>query len=194
MFFIVNKTKEVITIQDLRIVLGPRQAIDLDGHVDRGVSENSKDLKKFISKGIVEIKRKDISQKEVSNHIPQLNNTIDINKMKDEILQGVRDSMSELLKPQIPPVSFSQENSNISTEELARMIAGLINNSDSNNIKEKKKRENAVTVDENILADMHSKTMDKKMKNIRSGDIAYDIQTSKNTIDSNISELENLLD
>jgi hypothetical protein len=187
MFFIVNKTKQVIVIGDLKVTLGPRQAIDLDSKIDRFVSNNSKNLKTLISKGSIEVKRKDVAEKPVSDHIPQPKNTtdIDISKMKDEILQGVRESMSEMLKPQ----NQVKENTNISPEELAQMIASLIN---GNNVKKNIENDDII-IDENILSDIHSKTIDKKMKNIECGDISYNTQKSENTLDDNISELENLI-
>ena len=42
MFFIVNKTKQHISLPDIKISLGPRQAIDLDKIMSREESEKSR--------------------------------------------------------------------------------------------------------------------------------------------------------
>ena len=50
MFFIINKTKRNIIISDIKVSLGPRQAIDLDKMIDRDISDKSKDLKNIREK------------------------------------------------------------------------------------------------------------------------------------------------
>ena len=60
MFFIVNKTKRNITLGDLGVNLGPRQAIDLDkARIPRSKSEASKSLKMAQKSGDVEVRFKD---------------------------------------------------------------------------------------------------------------------------------------
>ena len=58
MFFIVNTTKQSLSIADLKLILGPRQGIDLDVNYTREEAEKSKGLKTLISKGMISIKNK----------------------------------------------------------------------------------------------------------------------------------------
>jgi len=189
MFFIVNTTKQSISIADLKLILGPRQGMDLDVKYSRDESEKSKGLKTLISKGLVSIKNKTeaVSEsrfvQEVHNH-----NEFDAEKMKEEIMSGVEEAISKIVPAQPQPTSQAQPN--IDMVELAKMIAQLIPQGQAINIP---KYDEEVKVNEGVLADIHSRVVNKMVEGVESGDINCESSTTKNDIDGNIDELENLL-
>ena len=198
MYFIVNTTKQSLSISDLKLVLGPRQGIDLDVKYSREQVEKSNGLKTLISKGMLSVKTKTepsvesrfIQEVHTHNH-----NEFDAEKMKQEILEGLKDVLAENLKPakvesQVQP----QQSSNIDMAELAKMITSMMPQTQqvsSNN--ERIIDDEDIKVDEGVLADIHSRTVNKIVESVQSGEINCDSSTTKNDIDDNIDELENLL-
>ncbi len=192
MFFIVNTTKQSLIIADLKLTLGPRQGVDLDIRYTREQAEKSKGLKSLVSKGLVSVKNKTEPVvesrfiQEVHNHS---HNEFDAEKMKIEIMNGLKEAIAESLPKQPQPQPQPQQN--IDMTELAKMIASMIpqgqqvNNSIS--------RDEDVKVDEGVLADIHSRAVSKIVEGVESGDINCESSKTENDIDNNIDELENLL-
>jgi predicted transcriptional regulator len=190
MFFIVNTTKNSLCIADLKLTLGPRQGIDLDKRNKREEAEKSQGLKSLVSKGLISIKNK--TKPEVqSNFIQEIHNhsEIDTDQMKKEIMEGVKEAIAENMPPQPTP-----QQPNINMEELAKMIASIIPQLNNNANLNSTPKDEEVKVDEGILADIHSRVVNKIVKNVESGDINYQKEKTSNTIDDNIDELEGLLE
>lgn len=192
MFFIVNTTKQSLIIADLKLPLGPRQGVDLDKRYTREQSEKSKGLKSLISKGLISVKNKTepiVESRfiqEVHNHS---HNEFDAEKMKLEIMNGLKEAIAESLPPQ--PQPQPQPQPNINMEELAQMIAKMVPRGQQPNNPISKDEE--VKVDEGVLADIHSRTVSKIVEGVESGDINCESSKTENDIDNNIDELENLL-
>jgi len=189
MFFIVNTTKQSISISDLKMVLGPRQGIDLDVKFSREQTERSAGLKSLISKGLISVKNKTEPVlesrfiQEVHNHS---HNEIDAEKIKTEIMSGLKEALAEIIPSQ-------QQQPTFNMEDLAKMIASMSPNN-QNNVKEKiAKHDEDVKVDEGVLADIHSRTVSKMVENVESADVYGESSTTTNDIDDNIDELEDLL-
>jgi len=193
MFFIVNTTKQSLSISDLKLILGPRQGVDLDVRYSRDQVEKSKGLKTLISSGMISIKNKSepvVETKfvqEVHNH-----NEFNAEKMKADILNGLKDVIAESLPtPQQPQ---PQQSPNIDMVELAKMIASMMPQGQqivqSENFVS---QDDEVKVDEGVLADIHSRAASKIVKGVESGDTTFDTEKTNNDIDGNIDELENLL-
>lgn len=198
MYFIVNKSKNVIVISDLGIRLGPRQGADLDSLVGREKAEQSKWLKHSIHKGQIEVKNKDNPYKEEINKQQAVNNpnsNVDIEKIKNDITNSVVEAISDKILQNNQP----SKNEKIDVDKIADSIykkmkeEGLSSSEISkNNVKEIIKEEEDEDIDGDILADIHSRSMDKLNKDIKSGDIKYEKEKSSNSLDDNISELEDL--
>ena len=193
MFFIVNTTKQSLSIADLKLILGPRQGIDLDVNYTREEAEKSKGLKTLISKGMISIKNKTEAVvesrfiQEVHNH----NNEFDAEKMKAEIIDGLKDVLAQNT-PQPQPAPQPQQNMDMA--ELAKMIAQLMpQGQQPGQVINNPKHDEEVKVDEGVLADIHSRTVSKMVEGVESGDINCESSTTKNDIDDNIDELESLL-
>jgi len=186
-FFIVNRTKKHITLPDIKISLGPRQAIDLDRIMDRSESEKSRHLRAASSKGDIEIRVKD---GEPLKKIPdtKIEKKEDINKIKDEIIREMKDELKEL-----------KSNNGLSKEDLMAVMQQFVENMPTKEvvIRDSQKtsyEEEDVEIDEGLLADINEKTVEKRVKNVEMEPIKYKEENKNNTIINNIEELEGLLE
>lgn len=190
MFFIANTTKQSLSIADLKLILGPRQGIDLDARYSREEAEKSKGLKSLISKGMISVKNKTeavvesrfIQEVHTHNH-----NEFDAEKMKADIMDGLKEAIADSIPPQQP-----QSQPVMDMTALAKMIAEMLPQAQPGQIINNPKHEE-VKVDDGVLADIHSRTVSKIVEGVESGDINCESSTTKNDIDDNIDELENLL-
>jgi len=189
MFFIVNKTKHNVTIGDLDLNLGPRQAIDLDKIMDRSKSNTSKGLKAAKNNGDIEIRIKDESKSHVIPNIKSVQHvqSVDLKGMKDEIIDEMRSTVKELM--------IGRE---ISKEDLQGITNTLIQALPKQEIitqQEKKsiRQDEEVEMDGNILVDMNKRVVDKMVKNVESVGIKYEEGIKEDDIMNNIEELEGLL-
>jgi hypothetical protein len=186
MFFIVNKTKTPITIGDISVSLGPRQAIDLDKVMSRDKSESSKSLKVAVRRGDIEIRVKDIL--EAHSPSPANNSVNDIGDIKKEIVGEMKSFMKELLQNQ---------GGGISKEDLKEIISSIpkqeaiVYQSDQKNNVIKKDEE--VEIDDTILSAMGARAVNNIVKNTEIKASKYEENKTDNTILSNIDELESLL-
>jgi len=187
MFFIANTTKQSISIADLKLILGPRQAIDLDIRYTREQAEKSKGLKSLISKGMISVKNKteivveSSFIQEVHNH-----NDFDAEKMKTDIMNGLKEVIAENTSVQPKP------QPSIDMAELAKMIASMIPQGQTvqNNTVP---QDEEVKVNDDILADIHSRTVSKIVEGVEGSDINCENKIIESDIDENINELEHLL-
>ena len=190
MFFVVNTTKQSLSISDLKLILGPRQGIDLDVKYTREQAEKSKGMKSLISKGLISVKNK--TEPIVKSHFVQEvhnhNNEFDADKMKEDIMSGVKEIIAEGMPKQIPT-----PQQNINVEELAKMISKMIPQGINNQNTNFSTKDKEVEVDDTVLADIHSRAVEKIVKDVESGEINYEQDITENDIDDNIDELEGLL-
>jgi len=189
MFFIVNKTKSNITLGDLGLNLGPRQAIDLDkARIPRSKSEASRSLQMAQKNGDIEVRLKD---KLKSNVVPDapLKPSPDLGNMKEEIIGEMKNAMKELLKGQMGGVSKADLQELINA--IPKTTETVIYRQDQGNIKQREDEE--VEIDVVAIGEMNKRAVDKMVKNVESVDIKYEGKKQKNDLDSNISELEGLL-
>lgn len=195
MFFIVNKTKNNISIGDLRITLGPRQAMDLDKTIGREKSEYSKDLKTSVRSGTVEIKRKDdISKYKIKEEVEQPN----INSIKDELLAEMRETLKEVGREIKEGMNKPYEG--ISKEDLTSVMKEVISQMPqaSNTVIMREVNKNLasdydVQLDEALLADIHARAVNDLTKDSKTTRVNYRNEKVQDTLDNNVSELENLL-
>lgn len=189
MFFIVNTTKQSLSISDLKLILGPRQGTDLDVRYTREQAEKSKGLKSLISKGLISVKNKTepvvesrfIKEVHTHNH-----NEFDAEKMKKDIMDGLKEAIAESI-PSQPKV---QSQPDINMEELAKMIVSMIPQGKTQNIS---LNEEDVKVDDNTISDIHSRAVNKIIKNVDSSNILLQEEIKKSDLDNNVDELEGML-
>lgn len=193
MFFIVNKTKHTIAISDLKLSLGPRQGVDLDKIMSRGISNKSKLLKRLSKKGIIFIQRKDEENKniKIESHIDNTDKS-DIQELKKEFREGIKELTNELKKQ-------SNNDNSISKNDLQELVTQMMSMMQQNQTvvryieREKESEEEDVKMDENVLTDIHARAVKNLIKDSEMGSINYKKEKIKNNIDDKVDELENLL-
>lgn len=192
MFFIVNTTKQSLSIADLKLILGPRQGIDLDVGYTREQAEKSKGLKSLISKGMISVKNKTEPVvesrfiQEIHNHS---HNEFDVEKMKADIMAGLKEAIASSIPAQQP-----EPQPNMDMTALAKMIAEMLPQGQViTQSGDTPSKDEEVKIDDDVLADIHSRTVSKMVEGVESGDINCISTTTQNDIDENINELENLL-
>lgn len=190
MFFIVNKTKKHITLPDIKISLGPRQAIDLDKIMDRTESEKSKHLKAAKSKGDIEVRIKDGEKKKV--HIIQEKiDGPDIGKMKDEIIKEMKNEIKSLKLGDKSSDGLSKEDLLAAMRELmSAMPAKEVIIREGKSIDSD---EEVVEIDNNLLGEINKRAVNKMVKDVKMESVSYKEDNKENDLMDNISELEDLL-
>jgi len=200
MFFIVNKTKHPITLGDIKIHLGPRQAIDLDKVISRDKSENSRALKAAKSNGEIEVRVKDSTVRPGGKQIQVPDTSEDLKKMKNEIISEIKGSINGVKKAvesidtehEAPPAP--QTNLNISDEQMAQITQAILSSMPQGGQVAKPKEEvTEVEMDEDTLVKIHSRAAKKLVKDADVKSVHYKEETQDNTILSNVDELSDLL-
>ncbi len=183
MFFIVNKTKGHITLGDIGINLGPKQAIDLDKMMKRSKSDESRALRSASKRGDIEIRVKDKPKvKKIPNTTPKPKSE-DLGAMKAEIIGEMR----ELLKGQ---------GGGLSKEDLQELIAAMPKSSETVIYRqegEKIREDEEVEIDSSTLATINARTVDNIVKGTEIKAVHYEEKHEENTILDNVDELEGLL-
>jgi len=185
-FFIVNKTKKHIALPDIKISLGPRQAIDLDRIMDRSESEKSRCLRSARVNGDIEIRIKDGERKreKVVKVKPE---GPDMGKMKEDIISEIKS------------LKLAEKSSDsLSREDLMDAMRELLQSMPAKEviIKEGKSiasDEEIVDIDEDLLADINVRAVNKMIENVESGEVKYKEEKQKNDLEDNVDELEQLL-
>jgi len=224
MYFIVNTTKRNVVIPDLKISLGPRQAKDLDIMFKRNEIDSSRHLAAAISRGIINVKVKDGSQvKQEVVTTSQQNNNLNMEELQDRVSDGIAEGLKEAMKiaqptqPGITPADLQkmllelqkaqqqvqvqpQVQSGVSSEDIEKImnkVVDAIKDQQGNTVimqGEQVKKDEEVEIDEDKLIEIHSRTMDKKMKNTDISDIVYEEkEVDEEGFINNIDELEGLL-
>ena len=188
MFFIVNKTKGTISISDLNIILGPRQAVDLDKMMSRSKSNSSKMLKAASKKGHVDIRIKD--GKKSSNMPPPRNVDNSLDDFKDEMLKEMKDLLSQQSKPALQ-TGLDKKN----LVELAQQIIKGMPKPETVIIQgqtPETRTDEKVDIDESLLVDINARAIDELAKNSKLKNVKHKEHIEENSLEQNISELEDL--
>ncbi len=187
MFFVVNKTKKEIKIDDLGISLGPRQAIDLDKILHRDRINNSESLKLSKINGDIEVRVQDSDnsvKKEVDSQGDKLNTTsmiVDIENMKQDIIQEIKNI-------------FSSQGNFVSKHDIMEIISSLSKMPAVQGAAVSESRGEDVSVDEGILSSISARAVNNIVKDTKIKSHYREERQNENNIANNISELENLID
>ena len=179
-------------IKDLKVTLGPRQAIDLDKVVGREKSEESEDLKEKTRGGFIEIKRKD----QISSYRIKEEPQIKDNKAEfmSEIKNALKDMKDELKEGMTKPsVGISKEDLMSTMKEVMADMPQASNTVIMQEVEKNISRDFDVQMDESLFADMNKRAVNQIVKDVRSAEVKYKEEKQKNSIIDNINELEGLL-
>lgn len=189
MYFIVNKTKKTIHLPDIKITLGPRQAIDIDQLISRSESDSSNSLKSAKSKGEIEVRIKDKDKNEENKNIIEYrDNNSDVGEIKKMLneLKGVVENLSLNAKSGITEKGISQNDLKKMAETIASYMPSTVPQDDKND-------EIESNMSDEILSIINAKTVNKIVEKTEIKSIRYDETDSHNSVLGNASELENLL-
>jgi hypothetical protein len=185
MFFIVNKTKRNITLGDLGLNLGPKQAIDLDKtNIPRSKSEASRSLKMAQKSGDIEVRFKD-KPKSKSVFIEA---TPELGNIKEEIIGEMKDVMKEFLSNQ---TGVSKADLQELINAMPKTTETVIYRQDQENIKQREDEE--IEMDEEMLAKINARTVNNIVKDTEIKAVHHEEKYEDSTILDNVGELEDLL-
>ena len=189
MFFIVNKTKKHVSLPDIKISLGPKQAIDLDKIMKREVSENSRHLKAAKANGDIEIRVKDDPRKPIANtssEVRRENSSNEIDELKKEIKE-----LSQTIA--------NSGRGGISKEDLLEALKSIpqqttvIHQSASGQKCKQDQEVEEVEMDNETLSQISARAVDKNVKGSKVKAVHYKEEKQNNSILHNIEELDGLL-
>lgn len=167
MYAIVNTSGRHLSLQDLRVMLSPRERIDLDSVCDRREIEASTHLKHALKKGYVKVVVKDKEGHDFS--VPQSGITKDdLNKIKSEIASIIQDAIK------------SMPTSTVVVQGAVQANEG----SDS---------DHGIQMSDEVLDHIHKKAVDRLMNNTEKTVDVKSVQSSNLNIKKNLDELEDLL-
>lgn len=185
MYFVVNKTKQHVALPDLKISLGPRQAMDLDKIMSREEIGKSRHLKAAKANGHIEVRVNNKAEKKETTIIKETI-TPDMSKVKDDIIKEMKEELSSLK---------GNTKEGISKEELMEAMRELMTNMPQQIIIKEgtvdSSQEEKVEMDESLLADINARTVNKRVEDVELKSVSY--KEEEQDSDLNIDELENLL-
>lgn len=171
MYAIINTSGRYLSIKDLRIVLSPRERIDLDSVCERRQIEESSHLKDALKKGYVKVVLKDRAGFDglSLNNNPENHGS---NLTKND-LDNLRNEISNIIKDAIKGISVSSAS------------VGPQNVQSSESVEQ--------SIDSSILEQIHKKAINRLMDSTE-GNVSAEDQVKVNiNINKKIDELENLL-
>ncbi len=189
MYFVINKTKKHITLQDIGITLGPRQAINLEQVMKKEKYENSRHLRIAQGNGDIEIRISRKESKKQEKNVIRKNDTADMEKMKNDIIEEMKNEFKNI----------GQKEDNLSKKDLVEIMTEVIKNLPKEKIiiREKEKEgefdDEKVEINEEQLGEINKRAVEKMVKNVKSREIKYKEEKQKDDIEDSVSELENLL-
>lgn len=194
MFFIVNTTKGIITLGDLKISLGPHQAIDLDRAMEREKANKSIYLQRAIAKGDIKVKRKDEPPKEVQ--VIETRAKVDMDSIKDEILGEMKNNFQDMATNLKEQINVKPEITSNDVDQMMQLLQQLKDQGQNIVIQQVDKlasTEEVVEVDEKILTDIHTRAVNKLTEKSKARAVSYKEESVKDDLDDNIDELGKLL-
>lgn len=170
MYVIVNTSGRHLSIGDLRIVLTPRERIDLDSVCERNQIEESSSLRDALKKGFVKVVIKDRNPSEnlFNNQATNASSALtknDLEKLKIEIKEIIKEVISSMP----------------SSENISREIV------------KDKKEDLELALDKNVLDQIHKKTIERIMESAEVSEVKSNSIKINSNIKNNLDELEGLL-
>ncbi|NJL70435.1 MAG: hypothetical protein HC888_01895 [Candidatus Competibacteraceae bacterium] len=190
MYFIVNRTKEVVPLIDLGINIGSRKAIDLEQLTSRSRIEQSSDLKKAIKKGFISVRHRSMATAPPTVPTPQANTGM----TADQLREMLRQELQKIVKnPQSVETPHPQAMPDLSAlmKQMAEMTEALKNApKGSSQQSPVAKEDDDISMDR--LSDIHARRVSKLAKGTE-GNVSYEEKKSKDaSIDDVLDALDNL--
>ena len=167
MYSIVNTSGRYLSIQDLRIMLSPRERIDLDNVCEIREIESSIHLKSALKKGYIKVVIKDREGFDPSQSVssPSVITKDDLDKVKQDIAGIIKEALSSIKVVGSSNEAVPQVNVNVGGIEMS----------------------------DTVLEAIHKKTVDRLMMNSEKAVEVKQSKTNNVNMDKNLDELEGLL-
>ena len=167
MYSIVNTSGRYLSIQDLRIMLSPRERIDLDNVCERREIESRVHLKSALKKGYIKVVIKDREGFDPSQSVssPSVITKDDLDKVKQDIAGIIKEALSSIKVVGSSNEAVPQVNVNVGGIEMS----------------------------DTVLEAIHKKTVDRLMMNSEKAVEVKQSKTNNVNMDKNLDELEGLL-
>lgn len=190
MYFIVNTLAREITIADIKLTLGPKQAIDLDRYIGRSKFQDSKNLQEAIRAKIIEVRSDTGLKKEEAPPPPQIieKQVLDIDKLKEEIRKELRQELKEQFQSN---PNDSAQILNAIRDLTSKVSAGVPVYKNQENGSEKTSGND--DIDEAILLKIHEKAAERMSKGVKESNVSSETQQVSGSLDHIASELEDLI-
>ena len=167
MYAIVNTSGRHLSLQDLRVMLSPRERIDLDSVCDRRDIEASAHLKHALKKGYVKVVLKDREGHDFGVQQSAITKD-DLNKIKSEIENIIKDAIKSMPSSTVVVQNSTQGGVSVDSEHNIQMS-------------------------DEVLDHIHKKAVDRLMNNTEKTVDVKSVKTSNLNIKKNLDELEDLL-
>jgi hypothetical protein len=181
MYLIVNTTEKIITISDIGLQMSAHSMMDLDKLNNLKMDYlKSNDLKQVLKMGNVRLMKTDhkVVEKSVLDKKP-IQSQINQKELVDDIKSFLKDEIKAQL------ASVKPASSNLDTNAILNAIASISGSKENSQVEE-------IGLDEDKIADIHSKAMDRITKKTESNIIHEEKTVKDNNLSSNIDELEDL--
>jgi|LauGreDrversion4_2_1035121.scaffolds.fasta_scaffold00018_17 hypothetical protein len=193
MYTIVNTSGRHLSLKDLRIMLSPRERLDLDSVCERRDIESSVYLKEALKKGYIKVVVKD-------NNAFSYTNSGMIDTVTKDDLEKIKLDLAEVIKSSLKDVKKSNsENVKVDLTdiktEIVEVIREVINNSNlsRSNDSEKQAFDFEDLLSDQVLSEIHKKAVNRMMETAE-GKVKHDDQKSvKMDLSKKVDELEGLL-
>ena len=187
MYLIANASGNEITISDLGITLGIRQAVDLHKVETTIQPEQSKDLKRAKSKGAIKILHYKAPKNDNTNTIIKEKVIVQESLNKEELLRDIKGILSEEIDKK---VNASQNNTQM-MELLTAMQQMILNQQQTNTSTATVAQDTDVSMDK--LVNIHSRTLNKMSKRTNGKLEIIEEEVTDDAISDNADELSGLL-
>jgi len=194
MFIVANLSHSEIVISDLKLSIPPKQSRDLHALKLPIDPDRSKDLGESLRKGYLKIVKKDVPVaavqpekevivKEVIREVPK--ETLD----QEKLISAIREEVQKQLKM----VQVQSSPSNDILGQILAKVNSLASVGPSGVTIKEEQLDPDNQVDQELLKIIHSKAVDKIVKNVQGSVELEQKQETDTSISSNISELEELI-
>ena len=189
MYLAINKTKGIISISDLGVVLNRRQMIDLDKIKTLIPPEKSKDLKTCVRSGKVKVKhdRNTVKPEPAAPAIDQ-----------DNLLSDLKDSMKEEIQKQFKQLQITGDAGNSSNspaemKQLLAMMQQMMVNQQNTGGLNGPEPDMDDGLDDGVMSDIHAKAIDKLDKSTEAEITNEKSKVKGDDLLDNADELEGLV-
>ncbi|MFA5598996.1 MAG: hypothetical protein WDA06_00230 [Phenylobacterium sp.] len=199
MYLIANSSGNYIEIADLGISLKSQQAVDLHRMKLKKNPDASDALKIAIKKGWIKVLKKDKPNTATTERVIVDNSKNDNSEILDEIRkikEEFNNQLQELAKAKTQNMDQGTLNQILGAISNMAKTTNIANNTTISRSEQKDNNNNVEDndIDDNIFEKIHTKVVDKIVKNAKTSSLSYNQETiTDSDLQGKIDELDDLL-